>query len=433
MFWLLTLFCVFFIFITWTRFHLGLCLLFFLLPTYLIRFSIGSLPTTLLETMIGIIIIVWLIKYHGQIIDKIRNKISQNYNYTLIFAITLFLIAATISVFTSTNLQAAAGEWKAFYLEPILLFLILITTIENQKQLKHIIFALVLSGLLTAILAIYQHFTGWMVPWDFWENRQTFRVTAWYGFPNAVGLFLAPLIPLAIYLMKEYWNNIINFKIQDTNKLKICFLVISCLLFIVSSILAIIFSKGTGPLIGLVAGMGILLLFYKKTRWPTLIVSLVGLFILFNLSGLSSIKQELLLQDRSGQIRLSIYQETWQFLTDHPLTGAGLASYSEKIIPYHTTINGEGIEIFHHPHNIFLTMWVNLGILGLISFLWILIWFFKVGLINLNKQTKILLITMIVIIVMGLVDSPYIKNDLAMLFWLLPALMIVFLKNDKFI
>ena len=152
---------------------------------------------------------------------------------------------------------------------------------------------------------------------------------------------------------------------------------------------------------------------------------------------LSDIKQELFLQDRSGQIRLSIWQETGRFLKDHPLSGAGLASYTEKIKPYHTTLNGEGIEIFHHPHNIFLTMWVNLGLLGLISFLIIIIWFIKQSLSKNNltmkqfsNETIFLFASMTVIIITGLVDSPYIKNDLAILFWLLPALVLITQKYE---
>ena len=50
-----------------------------------------------------------------------------------------------------------------------------------------------------------------------------------------------------------------------------------------------------------------------------------------------------------------------EFLTAHPLRGAGLASYTQRIVPYHSQVAGENIEIFHHQHNIFLTMWVNLG------------------------------------------------------------------------
>ena len=163
------------------------------------------------------------------------------------------------------------------------------------------------------------------MPYSFWENQNTFRVTAWYGFPNAVGLFLAPLIPLAIYLIKQ--------------KLTFISRILS-LIFVPLSILAIIYAKSTGALVGLAAGIGFLLLMYKKTRWPAVTICFLGLLSLFSFSGLSKIKQELLFQDRSGQIRIGIWNETWQFLKDNPLSGAGLASYMEKIKPYHTTVNG---------------------------------------------------------------------------------------------
>ena len=359
--------------------------------------------------MLGIIVLIWLIKYNRQIILRLREKILENYNYTLIFAISLFLLAATISIFTSNNLASALGEWKAFYIEPILLFLVLITTLEDKKKYKHIIFALTLSGIITSILAIYQHFTGWLVPWDFWQNGETYRVTAWYGFPNGVGLFLSPLVLLNLLL--------INKKDRRTW--------ITPIIFIPLGILATIFAKSTGGLIGIIGGFGLLLLLYKKTRLWTIGLGTIAIITLFTCPLLSGIKDEVLLQDRSGQIRISMWGEATEFLNDNPITGAGLRSYQEKIKPYHTTMNGEGIEIFHHPHNIFLTMWANLGILGLIGFVWVLTWYFRVGLTNLNPQIKILLATMAVIVITGLVDSPYIKNDLSILFWLLPALLII--------
>ena len=116
------------------------------------------------------------------------------------------------------------------------------------------------------------------------------------------------------------------------------------------------------------------------------------------------------------------------------LTGAGLAAYSKKIAPYHQKVNGENIEIFHHPHNIFLTMWVNLGILGLIGFVWILVWFFSVALSRnnltigqFNNSTIIpfLAASMITLLTTGLVDSPYIKNDLSIFFWALMTLLVI--------
>jgi len=430
---LLTIYLIIFTFIAWKDFTNGLFLFFLLLPTYLIRFNLGPLPTTLLEAMLWILTIIWLIRSDNRY--QIAGIIKQN--KLLFIGITLFLISATISIFTSNNLRAALGEWKAFYLEPILLFLILVTSYQSlvtKKLINKIILALIISGLVTSILATYQHFTGWQVPYAFWQNRNTFRVTAWYGFPNGVGLFLAPLIPFLFYFIVQEWQ-----KLKEKN----WFLIAGYLLSAICYLLAIIFSKGTGPLLGVLAGLGFLLLVYKKTRWITLTVSLVGFVSLVSLPQLSNIKNEIFFGDRSGQIRLTMWQDTLNFLKDHPLTGAGLASYSQKIVPYHSQLNGENIEIFHHPHNIFLTMYVNLGLLGLISFILILISIFNLQIFPATAGSRLrdgtisqfpnfsiyLSASLITILIMGLVDSPYIKNDLAIFFWLLPALLLI---NQKY-
>jgi len=118
-----------------------------------------------------------------------------------------------------------------------------------------------------------------------------------------------------------------------------------------------------------------------------------------------------------------MWQDTINLLQDRPLLGAGLASYDERIAPYHTMVNGEGIEIFHHPHNIFLTMYVNLGVFGLIGFILMIIGLFFSATRKYGLWIMVLaLITTFV--VTGLVDSPYIKNDLAVLFWVFPLMLV---------
>lgn len=404
-----------------------LSLFFLLLQTYLIRFHIGPIPTTVLEVFFLIIVVIWL--------TKEKNKFTSRLPY---FPIALFIFAATISVFTSLDTIAALGVWKAFYVEPILLFLILVTTIKTEKQIHSVLIALILSGLITSLFAIYQHFTGFFVPWKFWGNGGSYRVTAWYGFPNAVGLFLAPLLPLAFYLAQQSWND--RKKKREMNKeLRIMDWTIFAipLLMIPASLFTILFAKSTGGLVGVAAGILTLLLLHKKTRLPTIVIGAIVLLGVFLLPRENFIRQELLLQDRSGQIRIAIWSETFAFLRDHPVLGAGLASYQERIVPYHGRVNGENIEIFHHPHNIFLTMWVNLGILGLTGFVLILIWFYRAGIRHITNDNPAyrtdrrytlnayLIASMTALLVTGLVDSPYIKNDLAMFFWLLPALLVI--------
>lgn len=393
-----------------------LTLLFTLLPTYLLRFSIGPLPTTVLEILVGITIVVWgYLKVKNRDYSLLKNVPNRN---LFLSSVGLFLLGASIGIFVSPNFRAALGEWKAFYFEPIIIGLIIIDTIKNKEDVKKILSGLLLGSLTTAVLGVYQHFTGWLVPYSFWANRNTYRVTGWYGFPNSVGILLAPLIPVAIYLVAEFWNQAKN-KVTAKNNYSILFLLG---LFLITAPLAIVFAKTTAALVGLAAGAGILLLCFKKTRWPAItlgIIGLIGLFLLPN----NAITNELLAKDYSGQLRRDIWIETITYLKIHPLVGTGVAGYSTEIAPFR---HNKKIEIFHHPHNIFLTIWVNTGLIGLTGFLGIIGWFYITALKNLTTKNRnltiTLLVTMSIWLTIGLVDSPYIKNDWALILWLYIAL-----------
>ena len=433
------IFSALFTFVTWYRFHYGLFLFLLFLPTYLIRFHIGLLPTTLLEVMLWIIMGVWsfntarsLSKKNTSLSEKqvflsrLRFLISEH--PSLCIAMCLFLLGATISVFTAVDMRAALGEWKAFYIEPILFFIILITTIPKTRSVVSLITPLVLLGLVTGILATIQHFTGWMVPWAFWENGGSYRVTGWYGFPNGVGLFLAPIAILCVYVFYSTILPIIKKNRAPQQRMSILVLVsiISFFSFIFC-IFGVVFAKSTGGLIGIAAGIGFLLIMNHKTRIPTFILSVAVMSCILFMPRLAHIKQEVLAQDRSGQLRVDMWAEATQYLSEHPIVGTGLASYKTAIYPYRVD---KWIEVFHHPHNIFLTIWVNTGLIGLVGFVWILVWFFRVGFSQIIQQKNIsffilcLLGTIITVVTTGLVDSPYIKNDLSIFFWVLVALMV---------
>lgn len=126
-----------------------------------------------------------------------------------------------------------------------------------------------------------------------------------------------------------------------------------------------------------------------------------------------------------------MWAETTEYLSHHPIAGTGLASYATRIWPYR--IN-KHIEVFSLPHNLFLSIWVEIGLIGLMGFIWIIVWFYRVSIYAMIKNTRLgkqpdhiilaLIASMTTIMVMGLVDTPYLKNDLVILFWVLPALLI---------
>lgn len=397
------------------------------LPLYLLRFNIGPLPTTVLEIMVWVIFVLWLFCHP----ERAKRVGGSHFTKTALvhwpisLGIMLLLVAGTIAMFIAPDLRAAAGLWKAYIIEPIALFVVFITTFRKEDVPK-IIFALSLTALATSVFAIYQKFTGFGIPNPYWAAEETRRVTSIWGFPNAVGLFLAPMIPLFFWLSFRA-NPDVSGRVEESHAtrflhaaglaglgrndlLKICYY----LLVTALSLLAIVFAQSTGALVGIVAALALLGVLYKKTRIATIALTTLGAILILTVPRLSSIKQELLLQDYSGRIRRDMWAESVELLSEHPILGTGLASYKEVIHRYRID---KWIEIFEYPHNIILNFWIELGALGVLAFVLIFYWLFKTA-----HGAPALLAAFITILIHGLVDVPYFKNDLAAQFWLLAAL-----------
>ncbi|MEK7189701.1 MAG: O-antigen ligase family protein, partial [Patescibacteria group bacterium] len=106
-------------------------------------------------------------------------------------------------------------------------------------------------------------------------------------------------------------------------------------------------------------------------------------------------------------------------LKTNPILGAGLANYQTAVRPWHIL---RWAEIYLYPHNVFITFWSETGLFGLIAFLWLIILFFKKTIANHTRLSKILIASMIIILIHGIVDVPYFKNDLSVIFWTLLGL-----------
>jgi O-antigen ligase len=77
------------------------------------------------------------------------------------------------------------------------------------------------------------------------------------------------------------------------------------------------------------------------------------------------------------------------------------------------------------PHNLFLAFWLETGLLGLAGFIWLLAIFFKKLFLLFKKSNyfaTILIMLMGYILIHGLADTTYFKNDLSVVFWLAVAL-----------
>jgi O-antigen ligase len=124
--------------------------------------------------------------------------------------------------------------------------------------------------------------------------------------------------------------------------------------------------------------------------------------------------------------RFHLWAAALRMLRDHPIFGAGLSGYSTAVGPYWNPTHADR---FSYPHNIVLNAWTETGVLGVASFAWILVAGFRASWRGWRRaeggwravQLGVLL-ALVAVVVHGLVDVPYWKNDLSLEFWTLMAL-----------
>lgn len=402
---LFVLFFLLFASLAWINFRLAIRFLIILLPAYLIRTNFGPLPTTLLEVSFGAIFIVWLIRYAKD--DFLVAKETLRRQRFIFLGAALLLIASLIASLANPYLLKALGIWRAYFLEPILLFLMLALS-SRRVSACHVLSSLVFSSLGVAILTIIQKFTGALYPPSLWDDELFGRPTSFFTSPNAIGLYIVPILLLsAVYLSKI--------------KIKHWFFYLTAFI----SLTAVALSFSQGAWIALAAGIVILLFALGRKKIAAGVI-LTGVILVVAWPGLH---QAVLFQDQAGQNRLTIWRYSFEYLTESPrnfVLGSGLRRFFTEVQkPYYDQAE---MERLIYPHNIFLNFWLETGLAGMLAFILILIALFsrlRKQLIGNNFLRATLVASLASLIVHGLVDVPYFKNDLSMLFWIIAAIVVL--------
>lgn len=375
--------------LAWRDLARALVVISILLPAYLVRFSVAGIPLTLLEVLILITVGVWIIQTttKNQWSD-VQHIFSRHWWLLIGGWLLAFLIAAVIAPDT----RAALGVLKAYAIEPILLLIVIRSTFGHQ--IAPLLNGLGISAMAIALLGIIQWLTGLgiPIPWDIER-----RITSIFPFPNAIGLYLGPIVMIAIaHLTKKrtwFWMSVA-----------------------VLSVVAIMLAKSEAALVAIVATTLLGGIIYKPTRRVAIAGTTVAV-IAASLFG--PLQEKLLLQDYSGQVRLSQWSETMELLKTTPVLGTGLSGYPQAIEPFHRATH---YEIFQYPHNIILNIWTELGLLGLallVATLWLVHLCAKGDCKNLIAIACLMALTHMLI--HGLVDVPFFKNDLAVMTIILVA------------
>lgn len=380
----------------------------FLLPVYLLK--IGHWPATLLELLLWVFFLCWAVK-KSRAVDGFRNFIRSLYDFfgpAYLVGVVLIIVGTVIGAVLSVDWRIGAGIWKSWIIEPVIFSLILSDVVKNRQEMKCLITGFCLAVVTAAVAGLIYKISG----------RLTFdgRLTGWYLSPNHLAMFLAPGLILTIWQITAAGKKIIR---------ALWFGAAAA----VAAALYLTFSYGAWLGTGAAA---MLVLFY---RWRDLAketkiiigLALAAVFLLVVAGEYGGEKFFDLWRDNrsSWQSRMMIWRSAVKILADNWIWGIGPGLFQAYYLEYQRFFAVSYLEwAAPQPHNLFLAWWLAGGLMGVAGFAILTAVYFKIFFLAEQKQPLAIFLAavFVYILVHGLADTPYWKNDLALVFWFIAFL-----------
>lgn len=265
--------------------------------------------------------------------------------------------------------QTALSNEIFFVATLFLISLNLILASDIKKALRRIFWLATLSSFFVSLYAICQYFGFDFLLWQE-PAQETKRAMSTLGQPNFLGSFLLLVIPLSFYLI-----------LQEKNIYRRLFLI----LVFASQILALLFSASRGAWVALIALVLVLILLPKR-NYKIILASLIflgfiaSLLFFTNNSFSQRFKAAFDFSQGSSSVRTFLYDRSSRAFFKKPM-GYGWENQREALIPYYEVSLAQRSKVnvvFDRAHNVFLDMALCLGLIGLLIYLYLYYFIFKI-------------------------------------------------------
>lgn len=266
------------------------------------------------------------------------------------------------------------------YLTGFLFFFIIFSTIKSKEFIKKLLIVLSISTLISLLFSLFQkYFSISLGNTTFWINLH--QINSTFKDPNSFGVFLAGFVPVLLGM---------TFSFQKKLKLFSVFLIILAL-FVIPSIgsrsafLGLIISAGTFFLLSLVSSKkDIKKKFIFAVSFFLIAAILILSFVLFSkqsklynrLNWSLSLLENKNSLDKLFNRKFNLWKVASRMIRDYPLTGVGLGAYIVEL-PNYAKHMRLGIRYTDSAENYFFQAGAELGLIGLILFLWLFYEIFK--------------------------------------------------------
>lgn len=350
----------------------------------LIEFSLLALIFTLpfSKSMVEIFFIValigWVLKraaYCYSATPRISPlKVFAPVSTELNLPITIFAFFGFLSMLTSVSFILSMEGFFFKLFEWIMLYFIVAETVNDDKKLNRFLLVVLASMTLMGIDGLFQHITGTDFLRKYYAGD---RIRGSFDSANGFAAWLIVMFPLALSLAFSKIGNWFG----SVNR-RGWFKVIVKLLLLFLSLLLLLCLAWTLSRSGWLAGFLALVFLGIFGKRKVLIITMVILLIL-PFAATVSIKNRadtIMEISKANDVRFPLWHEAMNITADFPLLGSGLNTYA-SIAPRYKLTEETG----YYPHNCYLQMAAESGVLGLGAFLWILITLFRISLMNIKR------------------------------------------------
>lgn len=319
------------------------------------------------QTAVGVGLVAWLAK---MILAGRVKLVHTALNLPILAYVATQAISVAFSPYRILSLRALGEEWL------LLVFFLIVNNVEGEEKVRKLLTILIFVSTLVGLYAVWQHYTGMdlyrggplesrgnvFVSLGFFDHHLTFGGYAMLVF----------LLASALLLAAKKWGlpRILDFASPVVLGFALVFSYArSAWLGAMVGICALGFLKGRKFFLLLVLGVLLLCLLIfviEPTSWDR-------------------VKEINLSKDRPESTRLRLWQTSFNMIKDKPIWGIGLGNFSRLFDRYKV----EGFyDTTCHPHNDFLNVAVNSGILGLLAYLSIWVIFLRFTLKSVRRKTK---------------------------------------------
>ncbi len=285
-------------------------------------------------------------------------KLGQNAR-GLWLSMLMFAVAVVLAVFVSDR----AGDSlrvSVFFITSFLLCAAVYGTLTDLKKFHKLTFFLFLTVIITSLIGIVQNIVGVLPDASLTDlslnSDMPGRVYSTLDNPNNFAEFLVLFLPFCGAF-------VLNLKNKYKKTMGIALLILP--------VLALMYTYSRSGFLAFAASAVVFFVMYKPKAFPILVLGAILMVPFLPESVMSRIMTIGNLRDSSSAYRIDIWTAVLLMMKNIWVTGTGLGPEAFKSI---YPVYAEGLAaVAPHSHMLFMEVFVEMGILGIVTFFWLVI------------------------------------------------------------